>query len=534
MKKNKLNGSLFILLARYFVLFSIVIFAIALGVYAMWSMYYETQYQIADINGLMNSKGLANGNYEKVKTKSYLGSDGDFAILDKDGKVIYKSGPSIKTDYTQDEMGYIVEYDAISYIQNVDYHDDNGERRYLILQVTPDGANEQGVNVEDVVIILDENLNVISGSLKNGKSHLTPREFEIIKGEYPEKYDLYKYAFVDKSGKKLTLLFQTKKWDEEFFSDTSSTADRIFLLLIPLYLLAVGAFIKLLRRKIKKPLNRLDEAISGLARGEETRVGDCGGPWEIREIGESFDKLADRLAESEAQRKKLDMQRQKLIADISHDLKTPITVIAGYTNAIKDGKVPPDEMEKYLEAIDSKARDLTTLIDEFHEFSKVEHPMFALNSEEMDFCEYVRGYLAEKYDEIQLAGFCLEADIPESEAKVLIDCGQFKRALDNVLSNALRYNTLGTILGVRVRIDRARVRLYLTDNGIGIPEGMAQCIFEPFITGDDARSGKGSGLGLSITEHIITSHGGSVKLRIPPSKGWSTEFEITLPRIMTE
>lgn len=77
MKKNKLNGSLFILLARYFVLFSIVIFAIALGVYAMWSMYYETQYQIADINGLMNSKDLANGNYEKVKTKSYLGSDGD-------------------------------------------------------------------------------------------------------------------------------------------------------------------------------------------------------------------------------------------------------------------------------------------------------------------------------------------------------------------------------------------------------------------------------------------------------------------------
>src|SRR5699024_9807131 len=114
--------------------------------------------------------------------------------------------------------------------------------------------------------------------------------------------------------------------------------------------LSAGLFIWWLSRRIGRPLRRLNDAVVSQSEGRMVRVGDCGGTREIRRIGESFDRFSDRLAESEAERQRLDQGRQKLIADISHDLKTPITVIAGYIDAICDGKVPPEEQERYLRA----------------------------------------------------------------------------------------------------------------------------------------------------------------------------------------
>ena len=236
---------------------------------------------------------------------------------------------------------------------------------------------------------------------------------------------------------------------------------------------------------------------------------------------------AARLDASEREREKLDGERQKLIADISHDLKTPITVIAGYTSAIRDGKIPPDELPRYLSAIDDKAAALTELINTFYEFSKTEHPDFRLSCEELDLGEYLREYLAEKYSEIDLAGFSLDVRIPETPVHCRIDRFQFRRALDNILSNSLRYNTLGTLIRIRLSTRGTCAVLRISDNGIGIPPSVRDRLFEPFSTGDAARFGGGSGLGLAIARSIVQSHGGSIRLL--PGTGEGTAFEILLP-----
>ena len=232
---------------------------------------------------------------------------------------------------------------------------------------------------------------------------------------------------------------------------------------------------------------------------------------------------------SERQRRILDEGRQKLIADISHDLKTPITVIAGYIDAICDGKVPPEEQTRYLRAIQSKAEALTELVNAFHEYSKVEHPEFILHPERTDLCEFLREYLAVKYEEIDLAGFSLEISIPERAIFCQLDPLQFRRVLDNLLSNALRHNRLGTVLFLDVDVEKSFALVRVADNGSGIPPERIPYIFEPFVVGSDARSGTGSGLGLAITRRIMEKHGGTISLTPHPAPGRSTEFVLRLP-----
>ena len=148
----------------------------------------------------------------------------------------------------------------------------------------------------------------------------------------------------------------------------------------------------------------------------------------------------------------------------------------------------------------------------------------------------MRGYLAERYDEIKLSGFTLKAVIPETPIMCSLDSYQMKRALDNILYNSLKYNSLGTVIAVSVNerepADESRhgkVKITRADNGTGITGENAENIFEPFVMGDKSRSGGGSGLGLAITKRIITAHGGTIRLIDPKPDGFSTEFEIILP-----
>ena len=111
-----------------------------------------------------------------------------------------------------------------------------------------------------------------------------------------------------------------------------------------------------------------------------------------------------------------------------------------------------------------------------------------------------------------------------------LDQLQFRRVLDNLLSNALRHNRLGTALRFQVAEENGCARLIMADNGAGIPPERAKRIFEPFVVGSEARSsGKGSGLGLAITRRIMEKHGGTIVLSARPTPGWSTEFILTLP-----
>ncbi len=303
------------------------------------------------------------------------------------------------------------------------------------------------------------------------------------------------------------------------------------------YIVLIAIFALWTYRNVDRPLKVLDRAINAYETGVVPKL-EYKGHKEFIELFDSFGKMANRLAESEKTRRKLEEDRSQLLANISHDLKTPVTVIAGYSKAICDNLIPDNEKQMYYDSIYQKSSHLSELITAFAEYSKLEHPEFKLHKGSCNFCEMIRAYLAGIYSEMEIEGFDLDADIPEEAYYCEVDQFQFARVLENIIGNALRYNQPGTKLLVKIAKNENgdRVSLFLGDNGSGIPKSIQKHIFEPFVVGDDARgTNQGSGLGLAVVKRIVDAHGGTISLGSRKDmKDWSTLFEIQLPIVEKE
>lgn len=525
MKNRTREGSLFGLLTRNYLLFTLTLLLIAGGVFYLWDIRIDALYQPAQWDKLLSDPALLRGQYDALNR--YLYSDvAAFAVYDANGRLLYATADDFDAVCTPGELSLVRNYAARTEVSTYETSGKEGVPHYLLIE---NHYRMDGTAESTGLMALDADYRVVFGGFDDGRDRYTRREYLYLTGERFPEATMWSRTFADGEGQKRTILLREGMLSDADYYYSYARSRWIWLLFVPLYLIDAGLFIWWLSRKIGRPLRKLNDAVVSQSEGHLVRVGDCGGTREIRRIGESFDRFSERLAESEEERRRLDEGRQKLIADISHDLKTPITVIAGYVDAICDGKVPPGEMERYLKAIQAKAETLTELVNAFHEYSKVEHPEFVLHMERTDLCEFLREYLARKYDEIDLAGFTLEVEIPEHSVFCAIDPLQFRRVIDNLLSNALRHNRLGTILYVDLTVCDGWVTLCVGDNGAGIPPERAKYIFEPFVVGSDARSGKGSGLGLAITRRIMEKHGGSIALSEHPSDGRSTEFILRLP-----
>lgn len=521
--KQAEKGGLFGLLARQYLLFSLALLAIAAAVFAAWILYIDRLWRPADWDALLADEALAKGRYESLHR--YLGRSGAFAVYDGAGALLFADGAGFDAAVEPGALACVPAWGGGAQIDAYELSGGEGEARHLVVAHTRDGAGAEATRTA----VLDGQLRVLLGDLGDGRTAYTPAEYAYLTGARFENAMLARAGFTAADGSARTLLARESFLTDGQYQQILSRSVWVAALFLPLFLLTVGLFIQRLRRRIARPLEALGAAVEAQAAGRDVRVGDCGGPREIRRIGESFDRFAALLAESEAERRRLDEGRQKLIADISHDIKTPVTVICGAADALCDGKVPEAERERTLRMIQRKAAELARLTDAFHEYSKTRHPRFELHTRRLDVCEFLRAWLAARYDEIDLAGFSLEPDIPETPAFCMVDELQLRRALDNLLANALRHNRLGTRLFVELEAGEGAVTVRVADNGEGIPPARRKTIFEPFVTGSDARTGAGSGLGLAITRRILEKHGGTIRLNEKPAPGRATEFVLTLP-----
>ena len=146
-----------------------------------------------------------------------------------------------------------------------------------------------------------------------------------------------------------------------------------------------------------------------------------------------------------------------------------------------------------------------------------------------DFAEFLRTYLAGRYDEIELAEFRLEVEIPEEQILHSFDEVQFGRVLDNILANALKHNPKGTTIYITLQQTERTIQIEVGDNGVGIPEEIKEQLFDPFTVGDDSRHNRqGSGLGLAVAAKIVELHGGALFLEKAGNGYISTLFVIRL------
>lgn len=236
--------------------------------------------------------------------------------------------------------------------------------------------------------------------------------------------------------------------------------------------------------------------------------------------------------EEKKQQQDYDRRRSLMLSDIAHDLKTPITTINGYAQALRDDVVTEEQRKKqYLNAICNKSQRMDDLISLLFEYVKIDSEGFSLHREKTDIVEFVRENIALFYADFERKDIELVIDLPESCIWWQIDKLQFARALANLFNNGLRHVEKGGEVLIRLHWDEELSRVYILfgDKGKQIPDEIAKHIFEPFVMGDASRSTKGgSGLGLSISSKIVKMHGGRLLLDRNSTEEYTKAFVIAL------
>ena len=460
--------------------------------------------------------------YDQFPVHTLLGRTGSIVVVDDAGRVLY--GKAHK-DISPEALACIPLQGQYVYPTVTHWCDEQGRQMTL---VASDGYS--GIFYQTPVV-LDSEHNILYGSIPGVSTDtLSDEAYGYLTQTLPYGYYIWKHPFQSADGQSRWLILYEQILRNEEYAHLDMIWSRTLLLFLGLYILVLLAMALWLSRKVCGPLKRLERGFTELAQQNDPEPIHCRGPREFEQICSAFNQLSAQLAESERQRKALEDNRQKLLADISHDLKTPITVIQGYAKAICDGLIPPEKVPEYLDTIYQKSNRLTGLIDTFHEYSKLEHPQFTLQTKRLDLCEVLREYLASKYNELELGGFVPEIEIPDESIWCMLDKTAFLRVLENIVSNTVKHNPAGTALFFELQRQDGHAVLTLADNGVGIPSEIAGQIFDSFVVGDESRNTRqGSGLGLAISHKIVSAHGGTIQLVQPPPPGRSTQFRLTLP-----
>ena len=307
-----------------------------------------------------------------------------------------------------------------------------------------------------------------------------------------------------------------------------------FVVLIYLLILALFTFIysRITAASITVPLKKLCDGTRLLREGDYSVRVDLRLKNEFAELQDTFNDMAARIEHEISLRKKSEEDRRRLILDISHDLKNPMSSIQGYAELLMKKKdMTEQECDEHLKVILNNSKRANRLLTELFELSQLDSPEFSLKLVKTDICEYLRQICGELVPQLEREGFEYEFNIPEDSVFVMLDTDRFNRIIQNLANNAMRYNPAGTLVTVSLTVQNYQVFIDFSDDGIGIPDNIASNIFKPFVRVDDSRNSKtgGSGLGLSIAKKIAEAHGGDLTLLADKNKG--STFRITIPAI---
>ena len=286
-------------------------------------------------------------------------------------------------------------------------------------------------------------------------------------------------------------------------------------------------------KRILVPLDKMRIATKKIADGNFDYELDEKDFVEIPFLYNDFEKMRIKLKENEEEKILSENAARELVSNISHDLKTPLTAIRGYVEGILDGVASsPQKVRDYLTTIYNKTNYMTKLIDELLYYSRVSGNEFSYNFEKTNVKEFFDDYVKDLYLELDTIriNFSYSANV-DADTVIDIDREQIKRALNNIVANAVKYmDKEDPEIHFRVKETMDAINIRISDNGRGIDEKDLPHIFERFYRSDASRNTKlgGSGIGLSIVKKVIENHEGSV-VAISKS-GVGTDIDIVLKK----
>ncbi|MFC2016951.1 sensor histidine kinase [Chloroflexota bacterium] len=275
-----------------------------------------------------------------------------------------------------------------------------------------------------------------------------------------------------------------------------------------------------LSRRILAPVKALTSAAKRLGRGDFSERVQVKDRSELGELANTFNSMASDLERAE-------QLRQNMVADVAHELRTPMSNIRGYLEAVRDGVIEPDA--DTVRSLDEEATLLSRLVDDLQELSLAEAGELKLVCQTENIGELIKQTVAGVQAQTTAKGLSVSIDLPDKLPPVNIDSYRISQVLRNLLENAVAHTAEGDAITVTARQEGNWVEVAVIDTGEGIPSEDLPNIFERFYRVDKSRTRAtgGSGLGLTIAKRLVEAHGGKIEAHSEPGKG--SCFSFTLP-----
>ena len=277
----------------------------------------------------------------------------------------------------------------------------------------------------------------------------------------------------------------------------------------------IGAAVTGGMRRMTRPMGTIIDAARRIESGDYSAQVPESGPQDLRSVARAFNAMSARLKTS-------DEQRRGFLADVTHELRTPLSVIRGQAEAIADGMYPGDAA--HLAPILDATQTLDRLVEDLRTLVLTDAGNLVLHKESTDLGALVGDAVESFKTQAEAAGLTLSADIGDDLPSVEVDPARMRSVLGNLLSNAVRHTASGGSVRVGVSATGDQVAVTLADTGEGIPPELLPRVFERFVKGANST---GSGLGLAIAHDLVAAHGGTLEIESEPGSG--TRVRLSLP-----
>lgn len=284
-----------------------------------------------------------------------------------------------------------------------------------------------------------------------------------------------------------------------------------------------AAAVSLVVRSMMKPLGELTGAARAMGRGDfSIRVDETKGDRELQALSGTFNAMSDQLRQVED-------SRREFVANVSHELRSPITSIRGFAEGMAEGVIPPEEHPKYLRLVAEESRRLSRLVEDLLQLSRLEREDATLKKSEFDINEMLRRALIRRMNDLEEKQIDVDCDFREDPCPVYADSERIEQVVINLLDNAVKFTGEKGRIVLTTEAEGNRTAVTVWDDGPAVPEEDREKVFDRFFTSDRAHtSGKGTGLGLSICQRIMEMHGSPIQL-LRPETGTAFRFLLDRP-----
>lgn len=300
----------------------------------------------------------------------------------------------------------------------------------------------------------------------------------------------------------------------------------IFIILVPfLYIILFTIILsKRITKKISRPINILVDGTNKIKEKNLDFDLDYDEDDELGDLCKAFSDMKDELKDSLSKQWQLEQDRVEMVSSLAHDLKSPLSIIKIYSEAILDDNNINDDTKEYIEVIEKNIDKSISLVQQMQYTSEIDNSKLEIKELEIN----IREFLEEKIEEYKLkanqkkasVGLCVSTDVPEV---INVDVEKLERILDNVVSNSIQYIDFGGKVEVSARFENDKIIYSVIDDGVGFDKEDIDKAFDKFYRGDKARQGVHSGLGLYISKQLCEILGGEIKI-FNVEKGSKIEF----------